>query len=159
MSMLASCSQVADSRLLVMDNPACNAYCLSNAEDRALAEAAGWARQTLPLSPSLIQAALAAVMYAEVELLTDTAAVVSSGGKASRRKYVVDHDTCTCPAFSTAPDGLCKHRAAVAIARCAYAITRKLVADPAHMALLHRGCPAHLPRRKVNYNDGPCWSY
>jgi len=64
-----------------MDNPACNAYCLSNAEDRALAEAAEWARQTLPLSPSLIQAALAAVMYAEVELLTDTAAVVSRGGK------------------------------------------------------------------------------
>jgi hypothetical protein len=159
MSILASCNQVADSRLLVMANPACHAYCLSNAEDRALAEAAEWARQTLPLFPSHTQAALMAVMYAEVELLTDTVAVVSRGGKASRRKYVVDHDACTCPGFSTAPEGLCKHRAAVAIARRAYAIMRKLLADPAHMGMLHSGCPAHLPRRKVAHTDGPCWSY
>src|SRR5215510_3704708 len=75
--------------------------------------------------------------------------------KASRRKYVVDHDTCTCPGFSTAPEGLCTHRAAVAIARRADASTRKLLADPGHMAMLHRGCPSHLTRHK----DGPCWSY
>src|SRR4029077_6488625 len=127
MSTLTSCKHVEDSRLLVMGNPACNDYCLSNAEGRALAEAAEWARQTLPLSPSHIQAALTAVMYGEVELLTDTEAMVSSGGKASRGKYVVEHDSCTCPGFSTAPEGLCKHRAAVAIARRAYVIVRKLL--------------------------------
>ena len=159
MSTLTSCKHVEDSRLLVMDNPACNAYCLSNAEGRALAEAAAWARQTLPLSPSHIQAALTAVMYGEVELLTDTEAMVSSGGKASRRKYVVDHDSCTCPEFSTAPEGLCKHRAAVAIAHRAYAIARKLLADPAHLAMFHSGCPSHRPRRRMTYQDGPCWSY
>jgi hypothetical protein len=159
MSMLASYNQVADARLLVMANPACHAYCLSNAEDRALAEAAEWARQTLPLSPSHIQAALMAVMYAEVELVTGTEARVSRGGKACRIKYVVDHDTCTCPGFSTAPAGWCQHRAAVAIARRAYASTRTLLADPAHMAMLHSGCPSHLPRRRVTHTDGPCWSY
>ncbi len=98
-------------------------------------------------------------MYAEVEIVTDTAAVVSSGGQASRRKYVVDHDACSCPGFSTAPEGWCQHRAAVAIARRAYASTRKLLADPAHMAMLHSGCPSHLPRRKVAHTDSPCWSY
>ena len=67
MNILASGNQIAASRLLVMDKPACHAYCLSNAEDRALAEAAAWASQTLPLSPSHIQAALTAVLYAEVE--------------------------------------------------------------------------------------------
>jgi hypothetical protein len=159
MSMLTSCKHVEDSRLLVMDNPACNDYCLSNAEGRALAEAAEWARQTLPLSPSHIQAALTAVMYGEVEILTDTEAMVSSGGKASRRKYVVDHDSCTCPGFSTALEGLCKHRAAVAIAHRAYAIAHKLLADPAHLAMFHSGCPSHRPRRRMTYQDGPCWSY
>ena len=144
---------------MVMDNPACNAYCLSNAESRALHEAAAWARQLLPLSPSHIQAALTAVMYGEVELLTDTEATVSSGGKASRRKYVVEHDSCTCPEFNTAPEGWCKHRAAVAIAHRAYAIARKLLADPTHLAMFHSGCPSHRPRRKVTYNDRPCWSY
>jgi hypothetical protein len=159
MSILASYNQVADARLLVMANPACHAYCLSNAEDRALAEAAEWARQTFPLSPSDIQAALVAVMYAEVELVIDTVAVVSSGGRASRGKYVVDHDACTCPTFSTTPDGWCQHRAAVAIAHRAYASTRTLLADPAHMAMLHSGCPSHLPRHRVTHTDGPCWSY
>jgi hypothetical protein len=159
MGTLASYTHVEDSRLIIMDNPACNAYCLSSAEGHALHEAAEWARQTLPLSPSHIQAALTAVLYGEVELLTDTEATVSSGGKANRRKYVVDYNSCTCPGFSNAPEGLCKHRAAVAIARRAYVIARKLLADPAHLARLHSGCPSHLPRRKVTHNDRPCWSY
>jgi hypothetical protein len=44
----ASYTHVEGSRLIIMDNPACNAYCLSSAEDHALHEAAEWARQTLP---------------------------------------------------------------------------------------------------------------
>ena len=155
----ASWHHIVSSQLLVMAQPACHAYCLSNAEDRALVEAAAWARQTLLLSPSHLQAALVAVMYGEVELLTDTEATVSRGGKGSRRKYVVGRDTCTCPRFNTAPEGLCKHRAAVMIARRASTITRQLLADPAHVAMLHSGCPSHRSLHKVTPKDGPCWSY
>jgi len=154
MGTLASYTHVEDSRLTILDNPACNAYCLSSAEGHALHKAAEWARQTLPLSPSHIQAALTVVLYGEVELLTDAESTVSSGGKANRIKYIIDQNSCTWPGFSNAPEGLCKYRAAVAIARRAYVIARKLLANPAHLAMLHSGCPSHLPRRKVTYNDG-----
>ena len=135
------------------------AYCLRSAEGHALHEAAEWARQTLPLSPSHIQAALTAVLYGEVELLTDTESRVPSGGKANKRRHIVDYNSCTCPGCSNAPARLCKHKAAVAIARRAYVIARKLLADPAHLAMLHSGWSSHLLRRKVTYNDRPCWSY
>jgi predicted nucleic acid-binding Zn finger protein len=143
MSHVVSSDRVVASALNLIENPGCKAYCIARAENKAVAEAYDWARQTFPVSERNLQAALRLVLCGAVELSPDGTARVWYHGQRSR-PYFVDTQSCSCSAF-TKTRGFCKHITARDIARYAHELTQQYLADPTQVAMLHRDCPRTLP--------------
>jgi len=138
MGHVLSSNRVAASRLSLIEHPGCQAYCLTRAENKAVAEAYDWARRTLPVSERSLKAALMLVLCGHVDLSPDGTAQVWYHGQRSR-SYFVDTQSCSCAAFSNT-HGFCKHINARDIARHASALTQQYLSDPAQLAELHQGC-------------------
>src|SRR5499426_4406957 len=142
MSHVLSSNHVAASRLGLIEHPGCQAYCLTRAENKAVAEAYDWARHTFPVSERSLQAALRLVLCGAVDLSPDGTAQVWYHGQRSR-PYFVDTQSCSCAAFSNT-QGFCRHINARNIARYASELAQQYLADPTQVAMLHRDCPRPL---------------
>jgi len=158
MSKRASGDQGADAPLRLIEHPACRAHCIARAENKAVAEAYDWARQTFPVSERSLQAALSLVLCGAVELSPDGTAHVWYHGQRSRT-YFVDTQSCSCAAF-TNTQGFCKHINARNIARYASELVQQYLADPTQVAMLHRDCPRPLSEQGAGrrYTEPLCWS-
>ena len=143
MRSVVSSNRVAASVLSLIEHPGCLAYCITRAENKAMAEAYDWARHTLPVSERSLQAALRLVLCGAVDLAPDGTAHVWYHGQRSRT-YFVDTQSCSCAAF-TNTQGFCKHINARDIARYAHERAQQYLADPTQVAMLHRDCPLPLP--------------
>ena len=67
MRTVVASDRVAASGLSLIEHPGCKAYCIARAENKAVAEAYDWARQTFPVSERSLQAALRLVLCGAVE--------------------------------------------------------------------------------------------
>jgi predicted nucleic acid-binding Zn finger protein len=142
MSKRASGDPGVDTPLSLIEHPACRAHCITRAENKAVAEAYDWARQTFPVSERSLQAAFRLVLCGAVELSPDGTAQVWYHGQRSRT-YFVDMQLCSCTAF-TNTQGFCRHINAHNIARYASELAQQYLADPTQVAMLHRDCPRPL---------------
>jgi hypothetical protein len=158
MNKRASGAQGADAPLRFIEHPACRAHCIARAENKAVAAAYDWARQTFPVSERSLQAALSLVLCGAVELSPDGTAHVWYHGQHSRA-YFVDTQSCSCAAFSNT-QGFCKHINARNIARYASELAQQYLTDPTQVALLHKDCPRPLSEQGAGRRSAEplCWS-
>ena len=158
MRTVVASERVAASGLSLIEHPGCKAYCIARAENKAVAEAYDWARQTFPVSERSLQAALRLVLCGAVELSPDGTAQVWYHGQRSRT-YFVDTQSCSCAGF-THTQGFCRHINARDIARYASERVQQYLADPTQVAMLHRDCPRPLSAQEADpsYTEPLCWS-
>src|SRR5262249_13969958 len=101
------------------ENPARRAW------REAVSEVAERAKAALPETVNgRIEKAVAMVLNGDVELLADGKAKVASQSNGTMQ-YVVCNGTCECRDFAKVEGGWCKHRAAAAVHKRAYALAKQ----------------------------------
>ena len=117
MRTVVASDRVAPSGLSLIEHPGCKAYCIARAENKAVAEAYDWARQTFPVSErSSAGSAQAGAVRGGGTLARWDSAVWYHGQRS--RTYFVDTQSCSCAGF-THTQGFCRHINARDIARYA----------------------------------------